>query len=65
MNKQQKKIIDEYVIKMLELPNSLGTDNEAIHYHADDLLLSALKDLGLGELSEAFEKISEIGFWYA
>lgn len=65
MTKKQKELLNTYVQEMLKL-SSLG-DNEVVHAEADDLLLNALKDLGLGELAEAFQTVEKEvgGFWYA
>ena len=50
----------------LEKMNNLTQDEEIAHSEAEDILLQYLRDLGHGELSDAFEQaIDEIGFWYA
>lgn len=64
MTKKQKIIVEQYVEKLMESKNS---DNELTHIIADDILLSALRDLGFGDLADTFEKVEDEvgGFWYA
>lgn len=65
MTKKQKMIMEKRIVEMLDLSNTFGTDREALHSCADDLLLSSLRDLGFGELADAYDKLSSVGFWYA
>lgn len=64
MTKKQKLIVAQYVEDILALK---GADNENAHCLADDLVLSALQDLGFGELADAFHELEDNvgGFWYA
>lgn len=63
MTKNQRKILDKHISAMNELLDSC--DNERAHSLADGILLEALSELGFSELAEAWEKVSEVGFWYA
>jgi len=63
MTKKQKAVVEKYLGLFAELEG--GYDNEVIHVRADDLLLQVLEELGFAEISKAYEKVSEIGFWYA
>lgn len=64
MTKKQKVIVEQYIEELMELK---GSDNELAHSMADSLVLSALRDLGFGELADAFHELEDNvgGFWYA
>jgi hypothetical protein len=64
MTKKQLAVVEKYEEKLLSLCG-MG-DNEAAHAYADDLILSALDELGFGQLSKAWRKVeNDVGFWYA
>lgn len=68
MNKKEKSIVESRVSEMLNLINNYKGDTECLHYYADAVLLNCLRDLGLLNLVEAYEKIEDScssGFWYA
>jgi hypothetical protein len=65
MTKKQKMILEKYVTELKNLSVEKGSDREAIHIEADNLILSALSELGFNELTEAYDKVSDVGFWYA
>lgn len=60
--KEQKLIVESYVNKILNLLSE--TDQEKVHCIADDLLLEVLCEIGFEEITEAYDIVSEIGFWY-
>lgn len=65
MTTDQKHIVTKYVGKLREVGTMLD-DFEAAHSKADDILLSALRELGYGEISDAFDEACEaVGFYYA
>ena len=57
-------IVEKYVAKMDALE---GDDTESDHASADDYLIKVLEDLGLAELSSAWQRVHNRchGFWYA
>ncbi|MNM65794.1 hypothetical protein D3C81_772560 [compost metagenome] len=63
MTKKQAAIMEQYVTQMLELVDN--GDNEMTHSNADDLLLDALRDLGFGQIADAWDEVAKMGFWYA
>lgn len=62
---KQKRILETYVQEMLSL-SSKG-DTQIVHQLADDLVLRALQDAGLGALVEAYRTVEKEvgGFEYA
>lgn len=49
-----------------EFLNEIEDDQEHVHREADRVLILALKELGLGEIAEAWEHVKEaVGFWYS
>lgn len=55
--------MNHYVGELLSLCDS--GDNEGAHGTADGLILQALSDLGFAPIADAWEKVAEMGFWYA
>lgn len=53
---------DEYLLKMKEIGEKYGNDEEVCHGLADDLLCQILNDLGYNDIVEEFEKLPK---WYA
>ena len=53
---------DEYLLKMKEIGEKHGNDEEVCHGLADDLLCEILNDLGYNDIVEEFEKLPK---WYA
>lgn len=53
---------DEYLLKMKEIGEKYGNDEEVCHGLADDLLCQILIDLGYKEIADEFEKLPK---WYA
>ena len=53
---------DEYLLKMKEIGEKYGGDEEVCHGRADDLLCEILNDLGYNDIVEEFEKLPK---WYA
>jgi hypothetical protein len=63
MTKKQLAVVERYELELLSLCG-MG-DNEAAHWQADKLVLDALRELGFGRLSDAWDKVADMGFWYA
>jgi hypothetical protein len=65
MTKKQTLIGQKYVEELLKL-SDYG-DNEYVHGRADTLLLEALRELGFGQVADAWEDVKHDvgGFWYA
>lgn len=63
MTKKQTAICERYVEQLLNLCGC--GDNEVAHSMADDLLLDALRELGFGQIADAWDEVSKMGFWYA
>jgi hypothetical protein len=41
-------------------------DPEALHATADDLLIQFLRNIGYGDVADAYEQAQDrVGFWYA
>ena len=53
---------DEYLLKMKEIGEKHGNDEEVCHGLADDLLCQILNDLGYKDIAEEIEKLPK---WYA
>jgi hypothetical protein len=53
---------NEYLLKMKEIGEKYGNDEEVCHGLADDLLCQILNDLGYNDIVEEFEKLPK---WYA
>jgi hypothetical protein len=62
MTKKQKAIVDIFVGKLSEIHEY---DIETKHVRADELLVSAIRDLGFNDLADAYEAVEKTGFWYA
>lgn len=65
MTKKQQKVVEKYVKALKENLENYSDDREVIQINVDELLIQALIDLGLNELVNAYNKCSEVGFWYA
>lgn len=65
MTKKQALVVEKYVAEFKKMQGL--TDNERVHGNADDLLLDALRELGFGQLADAWDELQEDvgGFWYA
>lgn len=48
---------DEYLLKMKEIGEKHGNDEEVCHVLADDLLCQILNDLGYNDIVEEFFKL--------
>ena len=56
------RLIEEAVVALV----CGAHDPEACHGDADEVLLKALRDLGAGEVADAYIRLrTEVGFWYA
>lgn len=65
MTPEQKTAIGETLQKLRAL-EKFGTDGEAAHVAADDLLVSFLRKMGFVEIADEFEKQQrERGFYHA
>ena len=63
MTKKQKEVQEKYVALVRDLK---WLDSESAHGMADDLLLEALRELGLHELVTAYDALEEsTTFYYA
>lgn len=65
MTRKQEEIQEKFKNEITELKSRAG-DPEGAHCEADKLLLEALRELGFGELADAFEETREtVVFHYA
>ena len=63
MSKNQLTKIAEAVEQLDALD---GADPESSHFKADEVLCQTLRELGAGEVADAFERAADrVGFWYA
>jgi hypothetical protein len=62
--KNDKDIVGVWVGELDKIDRG---DTEIAHISADECLIKALEELGLADLSSAWERVSERsgGFWYA
>lgn len=63
MNVEQRRALNKAVKNLDELD---GSDVEAAHVDAEEILLSLLRSSGLGDAAQAFEQARDrVDFWYA
>lgn len=63
MATQKQKLVMAKYVEQLDLLD--GWDCEADHMYADNYILDALRELGFGEVADAYERVQKRCAWWA